>query len=130
MPSALEALMAAADGLRMPSESDYPFEPFTWAGPGALTPEALVASLGLPPETPVETRTLERLFAPLTAEQNWMGAEERATCARFAALRAAIAAHLADVAVYRVGAVEIAVLIVGADAGGRLVGLRTTVVET
>lgn len=130
MPCSLDALTAAAAGLLMPSESDYPFEPFTWVGPGPLTPEALVVFLGLPPGTPVETRTLERQFAALTRERDSWDEAECSTRARFAALQAAFEAQLGDIVVYRVGAVEIQVFIVGVDAEGACVGLRTTVVET
>lgn len=128
--ASLRALMAAADGLLMPSESDYPFEPFCWKGVGELTPEALLVALGLPPDTPVEQRTLERQFAPLVRAWDGMDAAERAQRERFAALQAAFEAQLADIAVYRVGEVEIQVVIVGVDREGKRVGLRTTVVQT
>ncbi len=129
-PDALATITAAAAGLLMPSESDYPFEPFRWPGPGPLTPEALLAHLGLPPETPVETRDLSAFFERLTAPRDWHGEPERATAARFAELRDVIAANLADAVVYRVGTITIPVLIVGRDASGAIVGLRTTVIET
>lgn len=127
---ALSALVAAAEGLLMPSESDYPFEPFRWPGPGPLTPEALLAHLGLPPETPVETRDAAALFERLSAPRDWHGEPERATAARFAALRDAFATNLADVVVYRVGTITISLFILGRDPAGATVGLRTTVIET
>jgi hypothetical protein len=126
----LAELAAAAEGLLVPSESDHPFTPFRWEGAGPLTPAALLAHLGLPPETPVEVRTLESFFAPLSQPADWMDDSERATIARFAALRDHIAATLTGAAVYYVGETKITVIIAGQDPAGRSVGLQTTLIET
>ena len=127
---ALAALTTAAAGLLVPSESDYPFEAVPWAGCGPLTPTALLAVLGLPPDTPVETRTLDAFFARLTPAAEWMDDGQRTQAARFGQLRDLIAARLTDVVVYRVGQIQITVIIAGADASGTTVGLRTTLIET
>lgn len=126
----LAALADAAEGLLVPSESDAPLEPFHWEGEGALTPEALVASLGLSPDTPVETRTLDAFFAPLMREATWMDDAQREQAAKFAALRDRIAADLANVEVYRLGRIQITVVIAGRTGDGATGGLRTTLVET
>jgi hypothetical protein len=128
-PASLSALLAAADGLLMPSESDYPFEPFVWDGPEPPTPERLLVVLGLPPGTPVETRTLERQFAPLMRKGEATDGAAGGP-AGFAALKATFESQLAETLVYRVGEVEIQVFLLGVDAEGRWVGLRTTVVQT
>jgi hypothetical protein len=128
--TALAELTAAADGLLVPSESDYPFVPFRWEGSGPLTPVALLAHLELPPDTPVETRAPETFFAPLTRIAEWMDEAQRAQAARFAALRDLIVARLRNAAVYRVGRVRITVVIAGQDAADTIVGLRTTLIET
>lgn len=125
----LAAISAAAEGLLVPSESDAPLTPFRWEGPGPLTPEGLLAQLKLPPDAPVERRSLEQFFAPLATAADWMDDRQRAQADRFAELRDLIAKELADVAVYRLGRTRIAVVIAGA-AGGATVGLRTTVIET
>ena len=127
---ALAALTTAAAGLLVPSESDYPFDEFWWAGCGPLTPDTLVAALGLPPDTPVETRTLDAFFARLTTADEWMDDGQRAQAARFGQLRDLIAARLTDVVVYRVGQIQITVIIAGADTSGTTIGLRTTLIET
>ncbi len=127
---ALAALVAAADGLLVPSESEYPFTPFEWEGAGSLTPEALLAQLGLPSETPVEVRSLESFFGPLSQTADWMGDQERAQAARFAALQNQIASTLTGAKVYRIGERKITVIIAGESAAGRTGGLRTTVIET
>lgn len=126
----LAEIIAAADGLLVPSESDFPFEPFRWPDPGPFTPEALIAHLGLPPGTPVEIRELDRFFAPLTVVREWHDDSQRATTARFALLRDLLHDQLADVVVYRVGQIRIAVVIAGRASTGAIVGLRTTLIET
>lgn len=130
MSDTLAALTAAAAGLLVPSESDHPLEPFEWPGPGPLTPAALLAHLGLPPDTPVETRSVERFLGRLARRQEWMDASARASAARFGALQRLFRQRLSDVTVYRVGAIEVQVFTVGRDPDGRYVGLRTTVIET
>lgn len=129
-PDALATLTAAAAGLLVPSESDAPLTPFIWSGPGPLTADALLAHLNLPPHTPVETRSLHAFLDPLAAIHDWFDADQRATAARFAALRDLIAASLADVVVYRIGRIQITVVIAGQDPAGATVGLQTTLIET
>ena len=126
----IAALAAAAAGLLVPSEQDAPLTAFVLEGRGPVTPTRLLAALGLPPGTPVETRTLNGFFGPLTRTHPSQGLAERKSAARFAALAELLAARLADPAVYRVGRVELTVLILGRLPDGRVGGLRTSVVET
>ncbi len=126
----IAALTAAAEGLLVPSEQDVALALFRWPQRQQLTPARLVAALGRPPATPVETRTLDSFFAPLTRTHTALAPDEQAQAARFAALRDLIVAHLSDPLVYRVGSVEIDLLLLGRLPNGQLVGLRTSVVET
>lgn len=126
----LGALVAAAEGLLVPSESEYPFVPFRWLGDVPPTSAALLAELELAPDTPVETRSPEQFFAPLARVADWMDERERAQAERFAALRDLVLAQLTNVEVYRLGQRKIAVIIAGQDAAGATVGLRTTLIET
>jgi|GEM_PF-1446479 len=126
----LAALAAAVEGLLVPSESDFPLEPFRWEGAGRLTPEALLERLGLPPDTPVETRSSEAFFAPLARRADWMDAGQLAQADRFAALAALVAERLPDAVAYRAGQIRIAAVVVGQDRDGSAVGLRTTLIET
>jgi hypothetical protein len=114
----------------VPSESDVPFTPFRWEGAGELTPEGVLAQLELPPDTEVETRSLEQFFAPLTRLADWMDDGQRATAGRMAELHKRIAEVLDDVVVYRLGRIRITVVIAGKDAAGAVVGLRTALIET
>jgi len=127
---AILVLAAAAEGLLVPSETDAPLTPFRWGGNAPLTPEALPTALGLSPNTPVETRTLDEFFAPLARVADWMDDDQRERAGRFATLHNLIDCSLTDVTVYRVGKTQIAVIVAGQDAHGDTVGLRTTLVET
>lgn len=127
---ALAAIVAAVEGLLMPSERDHPCVPFTWLGPDPLTTAALCAHLGLPPETPVKVGDAHALLDQFAQEQDWFGAEERAVAARFATLHAVFNAHVTDFTRYRLGQIQITLIIAGRAASGALVGLQTTLIET
>jgi len=90
------ALTAAAEGLLVPSEQDVALALFRWPQREQFTPARLVAALGLPPATLVETRTLDSFFAPLTRTHTALAPDEQAQAARFATLRDLIVAHRHD----------------------------------
>lgn len=121
-------LETAAEGLFFTSEADHPF---TWVrsdAAGPPTPEAAAALAGRPGE-PVQEVSLERLFRPHLHP----GAGDPVSARlvpRYEALRAALEAGLTDLRVYRVGSVNLTVLIVGTAPSGHLAGLRTEALET
>jgi hypothetical protein len=127
---ALAAIAAAADGLLLMSESDYPLTPFRWPGPGPLTPATLLVHVGMPADTPVEMRSLDDFLGPMAEERDWFDDGQRAAAVRFAQLRDTIAAVLHNVVVYRLGRIQIVAIIAGVDAAGATVGLQTTQIET
>jgi hypothetical protein len=126
---ALTALRALADGLLWPSESDYPIEV-------QILPEApvdldmLLRSLGLPAHTAVEQRTVYQLFANVCREHEWMDEEARAKVQHFIALRDALLGRLRNPVAYRVGEIDITLLVIGQDSTDRWLCLRTTAIET
>ncbi|RRR77386.1 MAG: hypothetical protein EI684_01540 [Candidatus Viridilinea halotolerans] len=129
-PAALTAIMQAAAGLLMPSESDAPFTPFHWTEDGPITPEGILAALERSADTPIVTGDALALLNQLAAERAWFGTEERTTAQRFAHLRDTLTTHLHDLTLYRVGEIEVTLLLVGKDAQAQWLGLRTLVVET
>lgn len=126
-----ETLEQASQGLMMPSESDYPFEPFVWSGQAMepLTPEQLLQLTGHPPETPVESIDLDNLFRNVAQPKEWHDTIQQANVVKFQTLMQTLKANLSDLQVYRVGSVEIEVYIVGRN-GSDLAGLVTKVIET
>ncbi len=127
----MKALSQAAQGLLYPSETDAPFEPFSWPiGKCKLTP-ALVRQLGEhEAREPVQEISLADFFKDLTEEQDWHGKQERAAVKKFRALERTIGELLPDAKVIRVGTTEITIYIAGKTAEGNCVGLKTRAVET
>jgi hypothetical protein len=117
----LAALQKASQGLQFPSESDAPLEPFLWKDGGELTHERLLELAGMPPETPVEERTLADVMRTVPKEDK----------PRFEALVKNLNVQLSGVKVYVLGdEAEKPVYIAGKASDGQWAGLKTTVVET
>lgn len=111
--TAIEQLKRASDGLLWMSESDYPFEVFLWQGQAPLTTEGLLEHIGKPPDATVEVVELDDFFQPATEDLDWYGPEEKETAMRYRQFVETIRKLLPGTRVYRVGAVEVDVLIVG-----------------
>jgi Nuclease A inhibitor-like protein len=125
----IDRLTQATVDLLWSSESDYPFELVTWSRGTELTPPALFGDSDAA-NLEIESMTLIDLFEPVLAIEDWYEAAELAQVDRYTNLLQAIDTNLADIQVFRVGEVEIAIYIVGKTATGDLVGLKTHVVET
>ncbi|HEX8560810.1 MAG TPA: nuclease A inhibitor family protein [Pyrinomonadaceae bacterium] len=121
-------LEEATRGLTFMSESDYPFEVFRWEA--APTPDALRALAGADPGAGVETQTAGQFFRAAASEPDWKGAEERALARRFQKLQRLLEENLADLKVYRVGSVNLAVFVAGRAPSGSWLGVSTRAVET
>ncbi len=128
----MPSLADAAAGLLYTSESDYPFEPFTFANGSAadLTPSGFLARLGLPDATLIEEWTLDRFFARHIEQASAADAHAQALRPRYEALKRAIVSALRDVRVFRVGEIQVRCYVAGLDADGHVSGLATTAVET
>jgi hypothetical protein len=111
------------------SESDYPFEVFTWERGVELNSTALFSKLAKPNDS-IETMTLTDLFAPVLTIEDWYESDELALVNRYTDLLHAIDSNLSDVKVFRVGEVEIAIYIVGKTPDGDVIGLKTCAIET
>ncbi len=135
-------LERAASGMLWLSESDHPF---TWvAFDGAADRVRSVADfkalLGVEAARPAEERTLLQTLGWRLEHQPGESPEEAAEVDRYRALRGLLEGRLTEVRVYRVGDPDttafgdllgaIDVFIVGRNAHGDLVGLRTVSVET
>ena len=122
-----DRLSTLAKDLLFPSESEFPLEPFVWES-ATLTTETILERSQKPSDTAIESITLEDFFAPVVTDEDWFEDADREIAQWFRDLQAAIAT-LENVQVFKVGAVEIDVYIVGAI-GPDLIGLKTTVIET
>jgi hypothetical protein len=111
----LEELKNASYGLLVMSESDYPFELIKWNGETPITAEYLCSVSDRPEGTPIEETDTKR----------FLGENER-----FRKLQAVIESNLADVKVYRIGAIDIPVYIVGRSPEGNWLGVSTRLIQT
>jgi hypothetical protein len=124
-------LKDASSGLVMPSESDYPFEPFLWSGTKEpLTPEKILELTNHPQNSPVETIDLPYLFRNLAQEQEWHDEQQKENVGKYRKLLEVLESNLSDIQVFRVGEINIDVYVVGKIESGDLAGLATKVVET
>ncbi|KPL81591.1 hypothetical protein SE18_21895 [Herpetosiphon geysericola] len=108
----------------MMSETDAPFTPYTWDATTPFSPEALANG------QPIQTISLEQFFKNATSVQDWHGEAEKATVSQFQQLVEVLKAELTDIQVYRLGEINIDAYILGKDSAGKLVGLKTQLVET
>jgi Nuclease A inhibitor-like protein len=130
----VETFQQAVQGLLVISESDYPIEVSQWQGIASLTPEQLLKTINQPSDSPIEIVELQQFFAPRTQIRDWHGDEEKAIVQRFQNLVKLISETLTEVKVYRVGAIEISVYIVGRIVDSAIenssIVLSTKVIET
>jgi hypothetical protein len=132
MPSeTAAALAAAADGLSYQSETDAPWKAFGWSSAdGDPTADAVRKRGRHKPGAPVAEQSVDEFFAPLVADQDWYGDEEKATAAKYRQLLAAVKQRLTGPKVVRVGDRKLTIYVIGSDPAGGWAGLKTTAVET
>jgi hypothetical protein len=124
----LDELTRRTEGLLLPSEGDAPITVALL--PQAPSPEALRAASGVAGDASVEELPLAALFSDLERTHPSQDEQEAAEARRFQELHTLLRERLQETRVYRVGAVEITVWIVGRDEQGRWVGLRSQATET
>ena len=125
-----EQIKNAAAVLWYMSETDAEILPFTGSKADAVTKENLLVQVGKPSDAPVEERDFNEFFARLTEIKDWFGDEEKATAAKFAALKDLLEKNLKDLKVFKIGKIQIDIYAVGLDKDGSLAGIQTKAVET
>lgn len=130
MSELLDRLQSATHGLLWTSEADYPLEVFEWDGALALTSDALLEHLDLPPETVVECVEFDRFFEKAMRDRDWYDDAERARAQQFRGLVDVLHQTLSDMQVFRIGRTEIDAYVVGRSPDGTWAGLHTRIVET
>lgn len=131
-----DKLTEAVKDLYYISETDAPFEPFTWkpeTGAEAFSEVKADDVLRLSenaPETPVREQSLADFFRFPATEQDWHTDEDKETVKRYQKLKELLESNLKNPKVFKIGEVEIKVYIVGVDEEGNLTGVKTEAVET
>jgi len=127
----LNELERATQGLLMMSEADYPFQTVSLR---AETAHELHAQLreeaSATVDAPLEIVSVDAFFRAACAEPDWKGEAEIALARRYQRLVRLLKENLAELSVYRIGRVNMAVFIIGRSASGNWLGIQTRVVET
>jgi len=127
----IATLQALTQDLLWMSETDAPFEIVHWQNQfNQLTNEQLLKLTGHSDDISVEVIEVDDFFPAATIEQDWFGEEEKAIANRYQELVVVLKQHLNQLKVYRVGAINIDIYIVGETESGEIVGLATKAVET
>lgn len=124
------ALEDAVEGLIYISETDSPVVAFTCGEAGSGSTESILQQLASTNDTAVEVIPFDDFFARLTDIKEWFGERETRRAKKFLELKRLLEENLRDLKVYRLGTVRIEIFAFGIDAGGRLVGIKTSAVET
>ena len=123
-------LAEATTGLMMMSESDYPFATLRFDAKTAITPRFLHTLAREDESAPVVEQSVDDFFRAAVSEPDWKKDEELKTARRYQSLVRLLKENLSDLKVYRVGAVNISVFIIGRSGNQTLLGLSTRVIET
>lgn len=123
-------ISAAVEGLMYISETDAPIFPFTGRKSPEVKKEFLLAELGLDPDTEVEERGFDEMFARFVTMKEWFNDDQRANAERFQRLKNLLESNLTDLKVFKVGQIRRQIFFVGIDRSGHLAGIRTEAVET
>lgn len=129
--AATAALERATRDLLYMSESDEPIEVIH---PGRLgrpfgAADAFLAA-GRQPGGRVRELRIEEFFGELTKECDWHGDSERETVNRYRQLRDLFTGGLCEAKVFRLGEIEVDLIVVGRAADDHWIGIQTRAVET
>ena len=130
-PTLLDRLTSATRGLEFMSETDAPLEPFfvEISLRSTLTGVARrIAKRGT--RTPIREIDFDDFFEPLTTPHEWDGPKERAAIDRYRRLQAMLKLYLWDLRVYRLGEVDVDIVVVGRTSEGDAAGFHTRALET
>ena len=125
-------LKSLSQNLVWMSESDYPFDIFTWSNQESteFNTQNLLQKTNHSPESPVKVLEIDKFFQRATDEKDWYDDDERETAKKYQTLLETLKQNLDNIQVYKIGEVEIDVYIVGQLKSGDWVGLSTKAVET
>ncbi len=128
----LQKLSLASSDLLWLSESDFPFEAFTFSQKNLpeMQENILLEKLDKQADTLVKKVEFETFFQRATKEEDWHNTSEKATVQQYQNLVAILQNNLHNLQVYLLGEIEIDVYILGQLPSGDWAGLSTKMVQT
>jgi hypothetical protein len=129
--AARAVLERATRDLLYMSESDEPIEVIHPGNPGRPfgATDAFLAA-GRPPGGRVRELRIEDFFGELTKECKWHGDSERETVNRYRQLRELFTGGLGEAKVFRLGEIEVDLIVIGRAADDHWIGIKTRAIET
>jgi hypothetical protein len=127
-----EQLRSALVGLLYQSESDYPLDFVCWLKePGkALDCDFVRAELGCGQDVSIEEADAQALLESCCKMQEWFRDNDRAMAQGFQKLRDLLNNSVRGLRQFRVGEIEITIVVVGEDERGNVIGFKTEAIET
>ncbi|MCT7973892.1 nuclease A inhibitor family protein [Laspinema olomoucense] len=112
------------------SESEFPFQIITW-DTERVTIEQLLKLTYHPPNTPVQTLTIDEFFAPaLAGIGSFSFLLDQTLIGRYRTLYNYLTYYLQNIKVYQVGTHPLYIYIMGVTRDENLAGIATQVLET
>ena len=124
-------LKAALQGLYFTSESDYPLELICWTkleGKG-LDLEFVKQQLGLDEAIPAEEGDAQEFLQNCAKIESWFGDDEKKNAQGFQRLQEFLSRQLANLKLFRLGEIEVTVVVAG-ESAANVLGFKTTSIET
>ena len=128
----LQEISSASSDLLWLSESDYPFEAFTFSKKDLpeMNEVILLEKLDRQADTLVKKIEFEKFFQRATKEEDWYNTSEKATVKQYQNLVTILQNNLQNLQVYLLGEIKIDVYILGQLPSGDWAGLSTKMVQT
>ena len=128
----VESIARACEGLVVTSETDSDVSPVVFRAPRVtvIGREVVLALVGQDPATRCDEVSLREFFEPLGRRRDWHDRQDAEMAQGFRRLERVLRRRLDEPRVFRIGDRSIDVLVLGRARDGRVVGIRTSIVET
>lgn len=125
----LQAVESASKGLLFVSEIDADLVPFVGPVTTSITAE-IVLKMANAEAGPIEEISPEDFFVRLATIREWHGSVQKERAKKYQELFQLLKDNLRELKVFRVGKIRIDIYIIGINDDGRVLGIKTTAVET
>ncbi|MBC7899935.1 MAG: nuclease A inhibitor family protein [Saprospiraceae bacterium] len=112
------------------SETDERIEPFFGGHTASVTKDTILEAEGKTGSIQIEEIETASFFERVTKINEWYGEAENENAKRWRELRDLLTENLRDLRIFKTGRIRIDIYIVGIDAEGNLMGVKTKAVET
>ena len=126
----VQRIARLCEGLVYISETDAPITVFTGGPVDELNSESIIAFTRSTCDVRIEDVDFDKFFARLTKKEAWHNDANREQTRKFLELQKLLEENLNDLKGFKIGAIRVAIYIVGLDKNNNVIGLKTDAVET